>query len=268
MNRIGLLLVRNLKVAVRDRTTILLTILPPLALVVLGLLTLRWPLAEALVGAAPARAAAADAWVFGSAAVLAGFAAGAAVLWRFVDDRRNERVELFRAGGASGWQILGAYGLTLVIVCTAMSLGVIILSQLWALLLGQPVLSAGRWLEILLGLLLGALFYAALTGLVATWITSPGTFGAYCLIGNVTFAFLSLSYGLLGLLPFAQVAALVRGPLLAPSVSVLQTGDILGTTMPWAGWITAMMLVLWSAVLVVLAWVRMDRAFEPIPATA
>jgi len=265
MNHVLVLLGRNLRVAVRDGTTISLIVIPPAAMVLLGLIALRGHLANALTGDSPIRYAAADAWIFASAAVLAGFSSSAAILMRFLDDRRSEKLGLLRACGASGGQLLSGYLITTFIVCTTVSFSVVVLSQLWALVAGQPVLSVVRWLQLLAGLILAAAFFAALTGLAATFMTSTGAFGAYCLIGNITVAFLSLSYGILGLLPFAQAAALVRAPLLYPSVVKLDSaGEILGTAVniggPWPGWITAMILVVWSAVLIALGAVRTTRA--------
>jgi len=293
----GTLFLRDLRVCWRNPAAVLLVVASPIVLTIVFMAFFRQRLPgrmdQIMILTAGGNAAGLyDGWIFASVAVLAGFTSSAGVFLGFLDDCGARRFELYLASPVRRGAIIWGYLLAAGLVSFIVSLVVVAFGQVWALAAGQPVMSAALWLQALLGLLLTSLFFATLTGLAVGFVSSQGGFAGYCLIGGSLAGFLTASYALpqgawisqvAGLLPFAQAAALIRAPLVAPVIGQLPLGSgpnvsgfagpytlnylvgakiqILGGT-PWPALTVVIVLVVWSAILLGLGLWRLYRVLR------
>ena len=274
---VGTLFVRNLGVFIRNRTAVLLAGLTPVVLGVIFVAFLRDQTVTLIEDLAPGfqAHAACDAWLFASGAVLSGFSSTVSVLLGFFDDYRAGRMGLHLASGVKRWQLVCSHLLAAVSVSFVISAIIIGLGQVWALIDGQPTMSSLLFLRALVGVFLAAIFFAGFNAAVMTFTLSQGSFGTYCLIMGITTGFLTFSFSLqrgtgvfqiAGILPFAQLGALVRNPMVTPGLGMTQGElresllDLLGATIQLGGgdsWPTiAIILALlsWTVLSIILSY--------------
>jgi hypothetical protein len=220
-----------------------------------------------------------DVWFFTGVAVMTLSSSSAAVMVGFLSDMRSGRLSLHLSSGARPWHMIWGHILAATLMGFFASVFVIVVGQVWALAFGQPIISVQGWLVVLVGLALGALFFSALNAAAVTVAHSPGLFGAYCFLGGTATGVLSFAFTLnyrlgmtqvVGFLPFAQVSALIREPLLQPGLATLgdashELQDLLGAHIhlghggPWTYFMMVIVLVGWIALLGTWCHYRVNR---------
>ena len=280
---IGVLVWRNLTAFVRNRSSLLFAILPPLVMCLFYLTLMRQQVGRAMTGLVPTGQPdsgylGCDSWLFGSAALLAGCTASAGVLLGLIDDRYHNRLSTWLAT-VKRWQIIAGYLVSSAAAAFASTMAFIFVGQFWNWVSARPAMGLGGWLAAILGAVLAAIFFTGLNALALALSGSLTTIRTIYIPLWIAVAFLSFSLTLpadgglskvLGLLPFAQAGALVRDPLVTPFLAtsdlplygvdyLLATGIQIGNGTVWPGWFTALVLLLWSAALIALSTWNLDR---------
>jgi len=272
MRLTGTLFLHDLRVAARQPSTGLLIVVPPvvLTLLLLGFLPELLQVQGFTGGTV---------WILGSVAALSGFSTSAAVLLGFWDGYRTDRFRPYLSARVRPRHIVSAFALVSLVLSLVVSLGVVLIAELVARFSAQPTMTYAGWLRLTGALLLAAVFYTGLNLLAMTVVSSTGGLGMYFLIAGLLLGFLSFSFTVwlgsvvtataAGLLPFAQIAVLVRHPLIEPivaqapqpeSLDALLAVDIhLAGGAPWPAWLVALVLAAWTAVVAGLAVRRAVR---------
>jgi len=237
MKTIGTLLRRNLRIYWRDPLTVLFSVLAPITLFVLFVVFYRNLIADTIMDSIPTADrgdafALCDEWLFASVTNLATFAASLAFLTAFVEDRSSGRFSDYLVSPVRRWQLAAGYVLSSLTVSVVLSTLVVAIGQGWALVKGQPLMSASQDLRIMGGVLAACLLFSTLNTLVVTFTSTSGSFGGYSVIMGVAMGFLSFCYvppvqltdninSFLSALPFAQIASLLRTPAMEPAIDRL-----------------------------------------------
>ena len=278
---VGTLITRNLGVFLRSRTAVVFTV-SSVVLCCMFLMFFRTPtvslISDILTG--DQAYAATDAWIFGSVAMLSGFSSSTSVLMGFLEDRRSGRFGLQLASSAKRGQLVWGYLLTAVIVSVVVSVVLVIFGQIWALVLGQPLMLLGEWLMVVMAILLSSILFTAVNAIAFRFVVSQGAFGAYCLMMGTVVGILSFSYALpqpgltatAGILPFLQAAALIRHPMLIPvsrgldASTVTDLNNALGATInlggTWSQPLTILVLLAWSIVAFIVGFLFLNRSLQ------
>jgi len=181
---------------------------------------------------------------------------------------------LYAASPVKTWQVPAAHLAAAPTVAFVASFGVMTIGQMWALATRQPLVPFVPALGVIIGLVVVAILFSALSGLVVTFIRSVPAYGAYCLVGSVVAGFLAFAWWLPGsvanpspltdlimlILPFAPAGSLVAGPVMTP---VLNTGvpaedwTVINTAISW------LVVLLWTAALAALGLWRMSLVVRP-----
>ena len=284
VSRILALFRRDITVFMHNRTAWLFAAAAPVVLGILFPLFYRSQLSKLILELVPGLTTAdtyaiCDSWAYSSVAIMSAFTSTAAVLVVFLADRSSDRVDLHKVSGTKWSELTVGYLLTAVVVSLVVSLVVVIISQLWALMVGHSVLSFILWVRVLVGIVLAALFFTGLNALAITFVTSQGTFGAHSFTMGVITGFLTFTFafprglGALRLLPFAESSSLIRDPMMTASLSHLSpvvAGNVqyaLGGlvrigNVTWNPWLVAATLILWSILILGGAFWRMSVVFE------
>ena len=285
---LGFLVLRHLRVFFHNRNAVILVGGAPLVLFLLFLVIIRPQMAtwfSATTGVSlivpDDLAAAFSAWVFASVAVISAVSSTAGFLLAWIDDKKNDRFELQLASGVRDWQLTGGYLLAAVVVSTGVSYGVIVLGQIWALIAGQPLMPLMGWLASLGAVLLAAVLFTGLNGFALTFTGSVRAVGVYLVLMVVVIVFLAncllnpvpgAELRLANLLPFAQAAALVRQPVVAPGLqpfrdpvlaqvrSFLSARIQVGDGRVWPVPVVVASLLVWSTLFLTMAWMRLSQA--------
>ncbi len=292
MSVISSLFWRELRLFWRHRAGLALAAGVPVVLVVLYLIGMLDPVDTRIVASLSQTAGdsahgAGLAWVFATVAVLSVFTTTAGFTAAFSEQRQAGRFDALQLAPVKRWQLSVAHLGAVAVTSLAVALIVVAAGQFWVLILGQEAMAPLGWLRLLGGLVLVVLCFTGLAGLAASVDWSRAGFGAYAALGLVGTGFLSYSFvlprgigpaGLLGVLPFAQSAALVRHPMLSPVFDQYAATTANGALRPLAGlgaeiqlsgsltWspgITALVLAVWAALLLVWAVVRLNRTLDP-----
>jgi len=278
---VGTLCTRNLGVFLRSRTAVVFAV-SPVILCCLFLAFFRDPtvsLISDIVSDSDAYAAA-DAWIFGSVAMLSGFSSTTSVLIGFLEDRRSGRFSLQLASSVKRWQLVWGYLVSAVVVSVVISVIIVLFGQIWTLANGGPVMGFGEWLMALMAVLLSAILFTGINAISLKFLSSQGAFGAYCLIMGTIAGIMSFSYvvpepgisSVAGLLPFLQAAALVRYPMLMPVChgldpnTVADLNNALGATVDiggtWPQLLVILVLLAWSAVVLIVGSLFLNRCLK------
>jgi multidrug/hemolysin transport system permease protein len=127
------------------------------------------------------------------------------------------------------WRLATGYVISTLIVTFAVSIFVMGIGQIWALVEGQPIMTADQFLQCGEAILVSSLVFSALNTLIVTFTASQGSFTGYSIIMGTAMGFVSYCYvppailtkamtNALNVLPFAQGASLIRRPVMAPSI--------------------------------------------------
>jgi len=281
LSALGTMFMRSLRIFYHARTLFLVTIFTPVLLWVFQYGFFK-PQTFAVIESLRTDADAStltDAWYFSSVIVLTAFVTTAAVMVGFLTDTHSGKLGLHLSTGAKAWQIIWGYILAATLVGVIASVCVVVFGQVWALAFGQPIIPVSSWLGVLGGILLGTLFFAALHAGAVTLTHSHGAFGAYTFLmgttsGVLSFAFtVNLRVGMtqvVGFLPFAQIMALIREPLLRPGLNSAaqrqhELEDLLGVHIhqghggEWAIWLVVACLIGWIILATIFCHYRVNR---------
>ena len=245
MTILAILIRRHLRIFWRDRLTVFFSLLAPVSLWGLFVLFLRKQYTDVVQAAIPGSSHAdayglVDAWVFASIVTLASFTGALGMLNSFVDDRMTGRFSEYLVTPTKRWQLGLSYVVATVIVAFVISLLFLGSSQLWALGFAQATMSWAQVGEAVWTIMLACLVFSAFNMFIVTLLGSQGAFNGYAITMGTAIGFMAYCYvppsGLstwinnaLGVLPFAETACLIRGPVMAPSTNrilLLFTGDI------------------------------------------
>ncbi|MDR0416890.1 MAG: hypothetical protein LBH76_06200 [Propionibacteriaceae bacterium] len=241
---------RNCRIFLRDRVTLVFTATAPVVLMALFVIFFREmtarSIARAIVGDGfavdPMQLlgpgimsdvyAMCDAWLFASCVTMSTFACSLGMLASFVEDRSSGRFSDYLVSPVRRGQLTLGYILSSFVVAVVVSSGFMALGQLWAAVKGQAVMTPTEALGTIGAIALSSISYGTLHVFAVTFLASQGGLGGYSLIGGIAVGFLSYCYvppgGLsapitntVGIMPFAQSAALVREPIMGPSMDRL-----------------------------------------------
>ena len=246
MTTMAILVRRHLRVFWRDRLTVFFSILAPMSLWILFDLFLRKQEANVVQSAIPGSANAdayglIDAWVFASIVTIATFTASLGMLNSFVDDRMTSRFSDYLVAPVKRWQLGVSYVISTVIVSFVISMVFVGCSQVWAVIFDQALMSWGEVGRVLWCVALACVVYCVINTLVVTFLGTQGAFNGYAVTMGTAIGFLAYCYvppsglsnmlnNVLGIMPFAQTAALIRDPMMAPAtdriLAPLYTGDL------------------------------------------
>ena len=243
---LGILVRRHLRVFFRDRLTVFFSLLAPVSLWVLFVLFLRKQEANIVQTAIPGSSSAdayglIDAWVFASIVTLAAFTGPLGILNSFVNDRMTGRFSDYLVAPVKRWQLGLSYVISTVIVSFVISILFLICGQLWALGFGQATMSVAQVGKALWAIALACVVFSTFNTLIVTLLGSQGAFNGYSITMGSAMGFLAYCYvppsglstpinNVLGVLPFAETAALIRNPMMAPAtdriLDLLFAGDV------------------------------------------
>ncbi|MDR2974279.1 MAG: hypothetical protein LBV00_06145 [Propionibacteriaceae bacterium] len=283
---IGALFTRNLRVFLRSRAALAITVGGPVLFTALFLTCLGSPLADTAAATLPDGAgtspwAIADGWSFATAAALSAFSSSISFVALISRDRRRRRWGLYSLSPAKPWQILAGCLLAVALVVFAIGFITVVLSQAWAWAAAEPMMSPLDWLLALAILLLMAAFFAGLTVFVASFRWSQLAFGAYCLFGVVLLGFWSLTATwpsgaalprFFAILPFAEQAAALRQAVTASASGSLpeSTARHLGIQLgfgdgpAWSTGIVALLALIWALIALIAAYLRTPHLVTPV----
>ncbi|MFZ4841049.1 ABC transporter permease [Mycetocola saprophilus] len=240
MTTIWTLTLRNLRLFFRDRMRVFFSLLSALILVALYVFFLGNQITSSVTAQLPG-APAEDvdrfirAWVFAGVIMITSLTASLGAMAVFVDDRVARRFDDFLVAPPRRGHLTLGYLLAAFLVAAVISLLLLAAAQITlaisggGMTLGELATAAGITL-------LCCLVFAALSALAASFIASTGAFAALSTIVGTGVGFLAGAYVPLGtlpagvakvltLLPFAQAASLVRGPLTAGPLDALDSAQ-------------------------------------------
>ncbi|MDR1078236.1 MAG: ABC transporter permease [Propionibacteriaceae bacterium] len=237
MELVAVLFRRHLKVFLRDRLMVVISIMTPMVLFVLFLVFFRdlmtSRIEESVVGLERDRAVAlSDAWLFAGVVSLASFTSSLGMLASFVEDRVSHRFNEYLVSPVRRWHLAVSYVLSSFTVCVVIAWIALALAPLWAWVADQPMMSPRQFLAAFAGTALACLAFSALNVCVVTFLGSQGSFSGYTIGLGVAAGFLSFCYvppqfltesvnDVVSSLPFAHAAVLVREPVMTPSLDAL-----------------------------------------------
>ena len=237
MKMVGTLVRRNVQAFWRDRMTVFFSLMSPIILFVLFMIFFRRQIADIIVETIPGATepdayAACDEWLFASVATLATFTSSLGMLTGFVEDRVTGRFADYLVAPVKRWQLAMSYILATWLVSFVLSSILLFVGQGWALAKNQPLMSATQDLRCVFGILIGSMVFSAFNTYIVTYTTTQGGFGGYSIIMGTAMGFLSFSYvppislseginTVLSVMPFAQVAAIIRKPAMEPAIAKL-----------------------------------------------
>ncbi|MDR1214892.1 MAG: ABC transporter permease [Propionibacteriaceae bacterium] len=237
MELVAVLFRRHLKVFLRDRLMVVISIMTPVVLFLLFLVFFRdlmtSRIEESVVGLEGDRAVAlSDAWLFAGVISLACFTSSLGMLASFVEDRVSYRFNEYLVSPVRRWHLAVSYVLSSFTVCVVVAWIALALAPLWAWLADQPMMSGLQFLSALGGSALACLTFSALNVCVVTYLGSQGSFSGYTIGLGVASGFLSFCYvppqfltesvnNVVSCLPFAHAAVLVRQAVMTPSLDAL-----------------------------------------------
>jgi len=246
MTTLAILIYRHLRVFWRDRLTVFFSLLAPVSLWGLFVIFLRKQYADVVQTAIPGSSHAdayglVDAWVFASIVTLASFTGSLGMLNSFVDDRMTGRFSDYLVTPVKRWQLGLSYVVATVTISFVISMIFLGSSQLWALGFDQATMSWAQVGKALWTIALACLIFSAFNTFIVTFLGSQGAFNGYAITMGTAIGFLAYCYvppsglstlinNVLGVLPFAETASIIRDPMMAPAtdriLSLLFTGDV------------------------------------------
>ncbi|MDR1807575.1 MAG: hypothetical protein LBR33_06645 [Propionibacteriaceae bacterium] len=239
MRLVGVLVRRNLRAFLRDRLTVFFTFLAPVIFIFLFIIFYRNLVSTQIEEDLPNTPVSdilglCDSWLFASAVLLATFTCTLGMLNAFVLDRETGRFSDYLVSPVRRWQLALGYILSTWLVATVISTLLMLAGPLWALLLGQAVMGPVAILRAIGAIALSALVFATFNTLIATFITSWAAFAGFAIVMGTSIGFLGFCYvppvslsplvnTVLGIMIFAQGAALIRGQVMAPAIDRIVT---------------------------------------------
>lgn len=177
-----------------------------------------------------------NAWVFAGTAMIATLTTGLAALSVFVDDSASGRFKDFLVSPVRRWELVLGYLAASFIIAFVMSMIVVAVGQLFLSTQGQASMAGEDWLRTAGYVALSAAAFSALSSFVVTFLGSSGGFSALSTVVGTLIGFLAGAYippgalptavvNVMNVLPFAQSAMLLRGPMVSDAVEQLADGN-------------------------------------------
>jgi multidrug/hemolysin transport system permease protein len=238
---IARLTARNLRLFVRDRTTVLFSLLSPFILIVLYVLFLGHLQVESLQEKLPLSSDDdivwfVNSWVLAGITMITTVTASLGALGVFVDDRATERFRDFLISPVSRVQLILGYTCSSFIVSVLMSLIVLIGGQGYLAARSFDMMPPEQWAQVLGYVVVASATFAAMSGFAVTWIKSIGGYAGLSTIVGTLIGFLAIAYipagalpsgvvSFLNALPFAQTARLIREPYTDAALETMTNGE-------------------------------------------
>lgn len=235
MNATTQLVVRNIKVYLRDPSGVFFSLLSPLIMIMLYVLFLGNLQTTALSSQLPHAQAHdiqwfVDSWVFAGIVMIATVTTPLGVISAFVDDRASGRFNDFVVAPVRKVSLILGYMLASFAITVVLAVVIIILSQFYGLIRGYPLLSAGDVARLGGCVVVSSAAFSALISFIVTFAKTTGAFSTLSTIIGTLIGFLAGAYlppGLLpqavvnamNVMPFAQSAMLFRIPFTADALS-------------------------------------------------
>ncbi len=231
---------RNLRLFIRDRTAVFFALLSSLVLIALFSLFLGDLEIKHLERELPMADAEdihwfVDAWVLAAIVMITTVTSSLAVLAVFVDDKASGRFSDFIVSPLRRVNVILGYLLSSFIISMLMSLLLLAVSQLYLLMQGEGLMSTEQTFETIGYVALSCATFAAIGSFIVTFMNSTGGFAAISTIVGTLVGFLAGAYIPIGqlpdavgtgmnVLPFAQTAMLIRGPMTSKSFEAMVDG--------------------------------------------
>ncbi|MCL2482559.1 MAG: hypothetical protein FWF43_03915 [Propionibacteriaceae bacterium] len=173
-----------------------------------------------------------DAWMFASVTTLASFTGAIGMMTAFVDDRASGRFSDYLVAPIRRWRLGVAYVISTVIVSFVISGAMMMCVNLWAWARDTPIMSGTPLWQCLGAVLLSSLVFSSLNTVMMTLTPSVGSFNGYALVTGTSMGFLAFAFvppvslsdsvnNVIGSMPFAQSAALIREPAMSTALDPL-----------------------------------------------
>ncbi|NLL95336.1 MAG: ABC transporter permease [Thermoplasmatales archaeon] len=224
---------RNLALYFRDRMAVFYSMLGALVVLALYAFFIRDAYVTGLE--APGAANATDLWMIGSLMAIVPVTTSLGALGAFVSDREHKRANDFAVSPVSPLAITGGYLLSTMLIATAMSLGVLALSQAFMLAVGGTTMGGIQFAKVLGVLAISVLSSTSILFLVVTFLRKESAFGGISTAVGVFSGFVVGAYIPLGdmpggvssafsVLPMSSSASLFREILAADAAASMYAG--------------------------------------------
>lgn len=237
---------RNLRIFFRDRAGVFFSLLSALILIALYALFLGGlqvaNLGDKFPDATDAEIQAfVDAWVFAGITMITTLTTGLAALSVFVEDSASGRFSDFLVSPIRRSSIIFGYMISSFVVALVMTTMVVVVSQLYTLIRGNPVMTPASLLLTAGYVVVAAASFSALSGFVVTFLGSNSAFAALSTIVGTIIGFFAGAYipagtlpagvvNVMNALPFAQAAMLLRQPFTDEAAHALTNGNAIAET--------------------------------------
>jgi putative ABC-2 type transporter, integral membrane protein len=241
MRVIAVLVARNLRIYVRDRAGVLLSLLSAFVLLLLYLLFLGKIQVDNLKDFVPGSSTDdvgryIGAWVYAGIVMITPITTGLAALQTYVDDKISGRFKEFRVSPIRRTQLILGYQLSAVLVAITMSTIVLIVGAAMVKIFYGEFAGWGGMAEALGLIVLISWVFGALSSFGMTFVNSTSSFTTVSTITGTLLGFLAGAYLPLGLLsksvvnvinalPFSSSAMLLREPLAGRALDNLANGS-------------------------------------------
>lgn len=294
MNATLKLVQRNMRLFFRDRASVFFSLLSVLIIILLyGLFLAKMQvqnLAETIRAAnlVPDEGAIrffVDSWIMGGILATGTVTTSLGAIGILVDDHHRGSSRDFRVSPVTRPQLVAGYLLSTFFVSLLMSLIAFAIAEAYIVSAGGSLLPAGAMLETIGLLALCILSFSTLMCFLATYMRTPGAFGAFSTVVGTLLGFFMGIYVPIGVLPdaiqtfmkvlpFNSAAVLLRGTFMqvplpkvfagVPEAIAAQYKEIYGITMSLGGtaiptWAMVLFIAAFGAVFFGLAVLRLSR---------
>ena len=245
MNTVLLLAGRNLRLFFRDRAGVFFSMLGPVLLLGLYALFLGRLQADQLAATFP-QADDGDitvfvaAWVFAGVTMIATLTTGLSAISVFVEDRASGRFGDFLVSPLSRAQLVLGYLVSCFVIAFALSILIVVIGVVAIMVFGGPFIGGAQLAPLVGDVALSAAAFAALSAFAAAYLRTTGAFAAFSTVVGTVLGFLAGAYiapgvlptavvNVIGALPFAQSAMLLRQPFVDLPLDRLTDGDATAT---------------------------------------
>ena len=225
---------RNLRLFFRDKSGVFFSLLGPLIMFVLYSFFLSNTERRNIIHFLPGSSSASidffvNSWVFAGILVTTTTTTSFAAMQVFVADRVNDRFKDFAVSPITRSSLVIGYLSSTLLISLLMTTVILIIGEAYILISGGELLSTQNAIVCYGTLILLCGLFSALAGLIVTFIKSTGAFTSLSVVLGTISGFLAAVYVPIGslptnvanfinVLPFSQVAALVRSSFVTQSI--------------------------------------------------
>jgi multidrug/hemolysin transport system permease protein len=202
------LIKRNLKVYFRDRASVFFSLMAVFIIFALYLLFLGDVWIQNLPSV-PGTKALMDAWIVSGLLAVSSVTTVMGAFGTMVDDRSRKIIKDFSASPVSRGKIVGGYEVASFLIGTLMALLMLALGEMYIVVRGGALLSAGAMLTVVALIVLSSLCNTAMISFLISFFKSQNAFGTASSILGTLVGFLTGIYMPIGMLPEA-VQAIIK----------------------------------------------------------